>query len=845
MSETATTVLLIDNEERYRSELAALLRSKGYVVVDVSTILEAGQYLRANDPPTFILADRKLETGNIETEGLSDLRLLGGGAHVVVYTRLDELTPAQRFTIRGAGAIRVLDKNDITKLVDSIAVFTSQLDELLDLSRHLQRLGSERSTITSALLGADVGVTVVDKEFHCWYANSVQERLVGRPCGSGLCFMLFHGHPAVGGRCWGCTVAQACAEKKSVQRLFLSRFASGALKWVNVLSTPVQSARGEVIAVREAVTEVTDTTVCELELRDRLLAVARGVVHAGFGRARIYRADGGKRLTLLAAASCLDDPTDAIGSHHAELGLDQVSLDIGICPYANKAEQSRMGVLVQQSDWETEQSPFASLMGNLVPPYFDVPVRGTNRELCGWLSADFVDLPEATEDCDCAEPLTTRSLAIGRYANESTLQWLCEDYGREIRRAFEAPPATPLSRNLELVERARLGVGSAGEVSDAVNALREAASRILPKDSRVSVRAFSEEENVLREIESLCTGPRNPEVPLVIALDDNKSLAAHAVTLRQPVWIDGLAEYRASAQARDPVGGYAGKYTASTAHVPLQIEQKVYGSLSVDSPTKVRWDKDGYREPLRRLASHFAFLVRDIREAERLDRAREDVAALIAASLELTGGSLWRQWSLERLQEAAGVVAKALALMNAPKRRAAQVSDTLRQASALLAQIAEGPSDPPQCHLGTVISKLAQSYSKDRRVSFPSSEGQPVVAAPGFVVRHILRQLLENARQVLDARDRDVLRSGGVPPAGRITVAVRRDGRSVIVSVEDTGPGIRQEIRNQLFRGPVAVEGRERISLLCARGLARAYKGDLRPEDIGIGTRFALVLPLS
>jgi len=89
------------------------------------------------------------------------------------------------------------------------------------------------------------------------------------------------------------------------------------------------------------------------------------------------------------------------------------------------------------------------------------------------------------------------------------------------------------------------------------------------------------------------------------------------------------------------------------------------------------------------------------------------------------------------------------------------------------------------------------------------------------------------------------------PPAGRVSVWVRRTGSRVEVTVSDTGEGIRAEdiphIFERFYRGEKSRNrgtGGAGLGLAIARGIVRAHGGDIRVESkVGKGTQFTFHIP--
>jgi len=118
------TVLLIDDSRSYSEALSdALARRFGWEgcgVIKATEVTEALDWLRRNQPPLFVLADRYLHDGCIE-ESLALLRDASGGTPVVVCTSVGELGREEFQRIIDNGAARILDKGwSVDELVSAI-----------------------------------------------------------------------------------------------------------------------------------------------------------------------------------------------------------------------------------------------------------------------------------------------------------------------------------------------------------------------------------------------------------------------------------------------------------------------------------------------------------------------------------------------------------------------------------------------------------------------------------------------------------------------------------------------------------------------------------------------------
>jgi two-component system, OmpR family, sensor kinase len=108
---------------------------------------------------------------------------------------------------------------------------------------------------------------------------------------------------------------------------------------------------------------------------------------------------------------------------------------------------------------------------------------------------------------------------------------------------------------------------------------------------------------------------------------------------------------------------------------------------------------------------------------------------------------------------------------------------------------------------------------------------RPVIVSDGDRVLQIVDNLLANAFRA-------------TPDGGRIALELEQANGTVVVAVEDTGPGIAPEERERLFRPFVTDGGGTGLGLTIARELSHALGGDIGLDsEVGRGSRFELSLP--
>jgi len=135
---------------------------------------------------------------------------------------------------------------------------------------------------------------------------------------------------------------------------------------------------------------------------------------------------------------------------------------------------------------------------------------------------------------------------------------------------------------------------------------------------------------------------------------------------------------------------------------------------------------------------------------------------------------------------------------------------------------------------------VAPQFAK-KSIAYTHHRGEPSITAfaDREKVQQILLNLLANAMRF-------------TPSGGAVDLDWRVENDALLVRVRDTGPGIPDEKREQIFepfvqlRAPGSVpSGGTGLGLAISRDLARAMGGDVRvASTVGVGSVFTLLLPL-
>jgi two-component system phosphate regulon sensor histidine kinase PhoR len=232
----------------------------------------------------------------------------------------------------------------------------------------------------------------------------------------------------------------------------------------------------------------------------------------------------------------------------------------------------------------------------------------------------------------------------------------------------------------------------------------------------------------------------------------------------------------------------------------------------------------------------------DVSERRRVDRIRRDFVA--NASHELRTPLTSIRGFVEVLEDGGledGETAKRfLSRIRANADRMASLVDDLLELSRLESG-AQAPSlEPVDC--GGVVADVVSSFAKiAARKSIALEEIQssvPKVLSDGDRIRRILEHLVDNALKY-------------TPDGGRVAVRVAREAASVLISVEDTGPGISAEHLPRLFERFYRVDtarsrelGGTGLGLSIVKHLAESMGASVKVTSVaGRGSTFEVRLP--
>ncbi len=173
--------------------------------------------------------------------------------------------------------------------------------------------------------------------------------------------------------------------------------------------------------------------------------------------------------------------------------------------------------------------------------------------------------------------------------------------------------------------------------------------------------------------------------------------------------------------------------------------------------------------------------------------------------------------------------------------RMRRLIDTLLDTSRL--EAGEMPLNPQPTDLAGLIHKAVVALTplatqRNARLLTHVAPDLPPLLIDAELLERVLYNLMDNALKYA--------------PHGDITIAVALQNERVVVSVNDTGPGIPPEERGHIFDRFVQISGTERrrqgfgLGLRFCYLVVRAHGGEIWVEtgDNGIGSKFMFTLPL-
>lgn len=772
-----TKLLLVDDNPQIRESFASLFSSKGYTVSVAGSVEEALDLARNDLALSFVLLDHVLdgtpESGMIAATKISSIR---PDIFIVMYTADPYINNELRWKAMAAGAHRYIRKANANELLRDINDFLRDFRDLKEITYQFERIAAGTLEMTSALVGMDIGITLIDKEYRVWYANKAQTDIVGVANIVGApCWVKLKGYPVEYGPCVNCSAKEVFNSKVTITRAYLSRFPSGKLGWIQVQTSPVFSEGDgnsrRVIGARMATQKLHDTMVHQMDLEERLHIIARGIVFSGYGRARIYRTVGNERLQVITAATGSDRNNDMTYRNKIKDLLFPLENS-----YIKKAIKEVRGTLNVDWDLSIGRDLEAIMQLDLSPPWIDLPIWNEGY-LIGWLSVDLA------------------------YGNKSSLSDIDVEalwsFSEEIRRAFteEKDVIKDIDPLLREIADARLAIVGAQNADEALNIILGILSKIRPCSSSTcpDIEIRIREDGNLVELKHFKSND-NSFVDIIRETDAG-SLTAYVVRSGNAIYIDNFEEYQRRIAEGDrlpldktPPSG------SSLAILPLKIELNCFGTLRIEPYGSVNWDAPGLKALLAEFASLTALIVRDIVINQKLAKAK----AVAEKEVELAFGAI------HGVKGPVQVVRNYIELIPTLQQQgrltlenAVEYAKSAGQALARVERLTGRLLRIVRPRKGRLRSEdtgiLLNECVADNRLYYPemifeldvSSEALGIQVDPEEF-RSVLNELITNSARATNNK-------------GKVDISARIDGRYIVISLEDNGPGVSPNDLERIF----------------------------------------------
>ena len=334
-----------------------------------------------------------------------------------------------------------------------------------------------------------------------------------------------------------------------------------------------------------------------------------------------------------------------------------------------------------------------------------------------------------------------------------------------------------------------------------------------------------------------------PTGPPEVVFGHNGEITRHPVSLPAAQWVIG----------HDEIAG-AGTNTLPNAvalFLPLTGSQRTLGSIAVKVADIERLLEPNQRRLLESCAHQLGLAL------ERDQLAIDAAEARIQAETEQVRSSLLSGVSHDLktpLAAIAGASSSLLESTSLDEETRRQLLETVASEAARLNRLLENILQMSRLDAGTappnkqwhVLEEIVGSaLHRTRRplenytvnVFLPSD--LPLIFVDGLLLEQLLVNLLENAARY-------------TPEGTQITIAAAVDGRSLSLTVADTGPGLPPGSEKRIFEkfyraSPTADAGRgSGLGLAICRAIAKSHGGDIRAANRhGGGAEFVVRLPLA
>ena len=313
----------------------------------------------------------------------------------------------------------------------------------------------------------------------------------------------------------------------------------------------------------------------------------------------------------------------------------------------------------------------------------------------------------------------------------------------------------------------------------------------------------------------------------------DSSIAGWIVTNRQPIII---TDAQRDERLFDAVGDTINMSTKSLLGVPLLFKDKVIGVLEAINKEAGDFSRDDL-EILAALGSQAAVAIENSRLFQQSDLIAELVHELRTpmASLNTAAHLLGKKELSEPQRE------RFIGMIRKETNRLAEMTTTFLDLSRLESGRTQFKAEPT--NVETLLEECVElmnnrAAEKNITLAIHSPKGVPEIRADHDKLKQVFLNLISNAIKYNYEN-------------GRVDITLSITPEYLRAEVQDTGPGISEEARLNLFQRFYRVPGTEKLAsgtglgLSIVKRIVEAHRGEIRVEsEVGSGTTFIVHLPL-
>ncbi len=301
MNSESLTIMLVDDNERFRTALKARLMLQNYNVVDFASGEDAIAFSVVNQASgliSYAFIDHMLQT-TLESKGKGQhidgiettrkLTEIIPDMSIVVFSGQANISEAEQLRARMAGARRYIYKKGGIEIEQIIVDFIRELAALRELSSLAEKFLHQREQLAATLREVPVGTLLIDKEGSPWAVSRAWRQIEEKTDLLEYPIHSFTESLVNDSSRWA--LVERAFEGEERDELALCEVRPGRLKYLHTWARPLMNDHGQPIACSLSAVDQTGYDVLRLmSLHQRLGLIAESIQRAGYDRARLYRA---------------------------------------------------------------------------------------------------------------------------------------------------------------------------------------------------------------------------------------------------------------------------------------------------------------------------------------------------------------------------------------------------------------------------------------------------------------------------------------------------------------------------------------------------------------------------